>query len=167
MAGLTSQSVGIEVAHEAVATINGSVIADNDQSGLVVGAAAHVDAEGIVVQGTHPWGDGGLGHGEGVTLFADGELSLRGSVVRSNGQVGLVAMRSSALVQSTRFERNVGGVEVWETAVRRGASGDTAGVRELVLVEDAFRETGEEVKVTVEATGPLTSASLRRPSLRR
>jgi hypothetical protein len=75
-------------------------------------------------------------------------------------------MRSSALVQSTRFERNVGGVEVWETAVRRGASGDTAGVRELVLIEDAFRETGDEVKVTVEATGPLT-ASLRRPPLRR
>lgn len=155
--GLRSQSMGIEVAHDAVATLTGSVMADNDQAGLVVGSRARAQAEGIVVQGTKAWGEGGLGHGEGITLFADGNLSLHASVVRGNAQVGFLAMRSSGVVEGTRFERNLGGVEVWETAVRNGASGDAPGDRELVLVENVFTETGTDVKVTVEG-GPAMAA---------
>lgn len=154
---LETQSMGIEVAHDAVGTIKDTVIADNDQAGLVVGSRGRAEAEGLVVQGTKAWGDGALGHGEGVMLFTDGHLSLRSSVVRGNGQVGLVAMRSSGLVENTRFERNLGGVEVWETSVRNAAASEPPGDRELVLVQNTFVETGLEVKVTVEE-GPAMSA---------
>ena len=161
--GPTTECAGVTVAHYATATIEGSVISDNEQSGLVVGVSAQVDAQDVVVENTHAQDATGLGHGEGVTLYTGATLFLHASAVRGNGQVGLVAMRSNGVVDTTLFSHNAaGGVEVWETTVRQGSPGDKPAANELILADDTYASTGKDIVVDSESAAPPMGRS-RKP----
>jgi hypothetical protein len=161
--GPKTESAGVSVEHYATASIEGSVISDNAQSGLVVGVSAQVDAQNVVVENTTAWDATGLGHGEGVTLFTGGTLFLHASAVRGNGQVGLVAMRSNGVVDTTLFSHNAaGGVEVWETTARQGSAGDKPAANELILADDTYVSTGKDVVVD-SGSGRAATGRSRRP----
>jgi hypothetical protein len=162
--GPTTMCAGVDVDHYATASIEGSVISDNDQSGLVVGISALVDAQDVVVENTQAWNATGLGHGEGVTLYTGATIFLHASAVRGNGQVGLVAMRSSGVVDTTLFSDNAaGGVEVWETTVRQGSAGDKPAANELILADDTYASTGKNVIVDTGSGRAPTGRSRRPP----
>jgi len=147
----TGSGDGVMVSVDAAASFRGCVLADNDQSGLLVGAGGRVVMERSLVFGGKPDFDGSkAGHGAGITLFTDGQLYLHGSVIRKNADYGLVVMRSSAFVEGTTFEQNAGGVTAWESEIRQGSSGEQPGPREVVLVGNTFAETGPETQIATD-----------------
>jgi len=137
-------SMAVVVFKDAVATMDRSALVANEENALTVGFGAHVMADSLVVDDTRaPRGV----LGEGIMVFDDAGLTLRGSVVRRSAHVGLVVMRAGGAVLDSRFERNAVGINLWESALRREA-GDEPARRELVLARTSFRESGVEVAET-------------------
>lgn len=136
-------SFGVVVAKDCSGTLRDSVLWGNEQVALSVGYSSRIEADGLVIDGTKPSSDGSLG--EGITATDDAKLFLHGSVVRRNAQLGLVVMRAAGRVSDSRFEKNAGAINVWESNFRKAPGAEEPGDRELLLDGNTFVETGRDV----------------------
>ncbi|MBX3186499.1 MAG: hypothetical protein KF819_05765 [Labilithrix sp.] len=141
--GGATRAFAVVVMKDAIAKLHDSVLADNEQQGLVVAHAATVDAERLVVERTRMSRDGALG--DGILLIDEGRLVMTGSSMRRNDSHALIVMRAGGFIESSRFDLNGAGINVWESQLRREGNGENLGARELLLLGNTFHATGAEV----------------------
>ena len=150
----SASAIAVLAMKNAHATFSDSAIAGNEQAGLVMANEAVVGADGLVVDQTTTDAEGALG--EGIYVADDASLTMSGSSVRRSAWLGLIVMRASGAVSSTRFQDNAAGaVNVWETSVSRPATATMPSTRELVLTDDTFPGSNPDVQEgSVDVTLP-------------
>lgn len=116
------------------ATIERSLIVDNEQFGIVGGRTeTTIRCENIVIASTQKNGEGSFGHG---ILAVAGSLGLKASDIHAN-EVGLVFSGATAVVSGVRVQRNAVGIHVQgRSSLQTGGAPPSTLAEGVVFVAD-------------------------------